>query len=216
MALSKGAKAALVLLGATAILGGAACMDAWASPPPRKRKSKALPGSEPQSTASNPSRAPLPAAPITSPQSRWDTLDKKAAIRDARARAEDVSFGEYWRTVLSYVYPESFDDVDVDQLRLDVEKYLEHVGVNTEWKFSLWLRFDSVIDGCFEACAPHSESICHCVASEIYPDAEWPPGPRSPAWQQDMWDSIAKKVDAYGRRQSRREHRTKRRTRGAK
>lgn len=148
---------------------------------------------------------------------RWDQ-EKAEAIPACRAEIGAIdklpwngAWTELWRCIARRTFPETAGRLDYDEwpswlrnqaaarIRQDVSGFLGEQGVSTQgWKFMLWLRFDGVIEGCYEALAPHEDAITHCVASEIYPDQDWPPE-EIEGWKADFWneleDMVAKYVD---------------------
>lgn len=124
---------------------------------------------------------------------------------NARRNSTWVSF---WHCVLDRAFPEaaSFTGLDrpewlrVDaaaKVREDISAILLADEASTEgWRFMLWLKFDDYIEDCYEALAPHSESVAHCIASQIYPNTSWSPAPKM-GWKAEFWNAILDKIDQY-------------------
>lgn len=206
------AKLAIALGGVAALVGAIGAATVY-SPKTRTRSKSSKPKLE-----SNPVSTPvggdddatgLPLATSSVPSLSAQSMNR--VILDSRNMVDPgrCSFSEYWRVLASSIYPqvaemspEDWSSWSVGEeaslIRQDAEEYLESNGVGTRgWRFALWLRFDSVIGGCYEALAPHTEEIAQCVASEIYPESEWPADDASPQWQKDMWATLLEHVDAY-------------------
>ena len=143
---------------------------------------------------------------------RWNQV-KDIAIPSCRAsvgREEFPSWGTYWRCLAAQAFPEPAPRLPFEawpswlreeasaKIQEDVQAYLQAQGIRLEgWTFMLWLRFDAVIDGCYEALAPHTDEIALCVCSEIYPNLEWPLTDSSPDWMYEMWDEVLALIDLY-------------------
>lgn len=119
------------------------------------------------------------------------------------------AFTEYTRCVARKAFPETAARLDPSEwpawlkgdamarIRSDLNAYLTSKGVSNQgWTFMLWLRFDGVIEGCYEALAPSVEGITHCAASEIYPERDWPPEVGA-TWENDFWAALMEQVEAY-------------------
>jgi hypothetical protein len=231
MALSKSAKIALAILGTTVVVGGVAyAIDSSKPKSKTKAKAKARPALTPteegftdsppaMGRSLNPAALALPRAREDRDADEWrahwarvkDQLIPRC--RDDVGQSKNASFTALWRCLARRAFPQAaIGDFDrwpawlrgeaSAQIRRDLKEHLEYNGVSMQgWSFMLWLRLGSVIDGCYEALAPHSDAIAHCVALEIYPDVNWPPTSRSPTWQREVWETIVTLVDTYVARQ---------------
>jgi len=231
MALSKGAKVALALVGTATVVGGVVYVANQSKPKPKKNK-KPKPdadvgiddGEEPTEPTPRPPMKvdglveELPAVleePLGGWEHRW-AQRKAEAIPACRAKVGASLVGSqgawtaYWRCIAVEAFPETAGRLEPSewpkwlkndaaiQIRQDVKQYLDSQGVSTQgMKFLLWLRFDSLIDGCWEALAPHEDAVAHCVASEIYPKEDWPPESDASPWQVEFWEMLNEKVSDY-------------------
>lgn len=147
---------------------------------------------------------------------RWDQAKAEAipACREEIGSIDKLPWNgawtELWRCIARKAFPETAGRLDYEdwpswlrneaasQIRQDVGQFLGDQGLSTQgWRFMLWLRFDGVIEGCYEALAPHQDAIAHCVASEIYPDEDWPPEESDKDWKIEFWLEVMDLVGKY-------------------
>jgi hypothetical protein len=123
------------------------------------------------------------------PNAYWSPLWRCAARKAFPDVAGRLSF-EAWPDWLKYQA--------AHQIQMDLKDHLEAAGVSSVgWSFVLWLRFDHLIDGCYEALAPHTDAITHCMASEMFPDEDWPPDANTSPSLLDFWDTLSDMIEAY-------------------
>jgi len=158
---------------------------------------------------------PVSTEPVGGWESRWQSRPPGLfeECRDEVGSIDRLSwsgaFTEYTRCVARKAFPETAARLDpkdwpawlrndaMAQIRVDLNDYLVDQNVSNQgWTFMLWLRFDGVIEGCYEALAPSIEGITHCAASEIYPERDWPPEPDA-TWENDFWEALMQQVEAY-------------------
>jgi hypothetical protein len=210
MPMTQKAKLAIALGGVAALVGAIGAATVY-SPNTRTRRksSKSKSESNPASISVGGEDTGFALATSSVPSLSAQSMNR--VILDSRRMVDPgrSSFSEYWRTLASRIYPQvaemSSEDwsswstgEEASLIRQDAEEYLKSNGVGTRgWRFALWLRFDCIIGGCYEALAPHTDEIAQCVASEIYPGSEWPADDASPQWQKDMWATLLEHVHAY-------------------
>lgn len=139
---------------------------------------------------------------------RWDQrMDQAIAWCRANKATSINSWTEFWSCVVERAFPEAamiavgersawWLDA-TKKARQDIAKVLQDDESSTQgWRFFLWLKFPAYVDGCYEALAPHSEAVAHCIATEIYPNESWSPPPKS-GWKAQFWNALLAKIEQY-------------------
>lgn len=148
--------------------------------------------------------------PVGGWPARWDEMGQDAIEWCRLHRGKDLEgqiWPAFWNCVIERVFPETavYKPEDrpgwwleaANQIRQDIMMRLADEELSTQgWKFRIWLKFDHYIEDCYDALAPHTEGVAHCMASAIYPTEKWTPAPTQ-GWKAEFWNALIEKIDAY-------------------
>jgi hypothetical protein len=142
---------------------------------------------------------------------RWSER-KDEVIEQCRTQGKTIfGWSAFVECVLKRAFPEATHPqilvrpawlkIDAtNKIREDIIAQLHANDISTQgWSFQLWLKFSVYVEDCYEALAPTTSAVAHCIATQIYPGESWPPAPTLSAthWKRKFWSALLEAVNVY-------------------